>query len=399
LYDKYESAITNKPTIIAASLISFLIAYPATAPKRNPPPAEATYQKQNKKYSTKQILETFVYPLLNQGYIDNANSDLDKRDKIYYPVISSSKNRNLFDLDQSNNFSQEKRVSVVNPSLYPNKEYLISKIRHVLKYSSEKEYYRVKKIVSYDNREISIEELVDTHYNNPENYFQAPTISDQKGVSDLYNITKTSNPLQSIPSIVPILLGLLGAGLIIYDLWIRKRKHGPATILAETNRVARHEPVPSLIYGRIIIRHRTENQHNGTYHNSEYLLEVVNSTPNTVARNCEAVFDLHNNTEISSFVGLWNRNTSPTISIGHPELLKLFTVSLFYIGNRRVDTKLHFYVRSNVEGALDYFDIPYGENMNRELRVLLQSTNANYPSAADAFNRTIQNIIDNAVEE
>ena len=102
--------------------------------------AEATYQKQTKKYSTKQILETFVYPLLNQGYIDNASSDLDKRGKIYYPVISSSKNRNLFDSDQSNNFSQENRISIVNPSLYPNKEYLISKIRHVLKYSSEKEY-------------------------------------------------------------------------------------------------------------------------------------------------------------------------------------------------------------------------------------------------------------------
>ena len=136
--------------------------------------AEATYQKQNKKFSTKQILESFIYPLLNQGYIDNANSDLDKRSKIYYPVISSSKNRNLFDLDQSNNFSQEKRISVVNPSLYPNKEYLISRIKHVLNYSSEKEYYRVKKIVSHENKEISIEELVDAYYNKPENYFQTP---------------------------------------------------------------------------------------------------------------------------------------------------------------------------------------------------------------------------------
>jgi len=48
--------------------------------------AEATYQKQNKKFSTKQILESFIYPLLNQGYIDNASSDLDKRGKIYYPI-------------------------------------------------------------------------------------------------------------------------------------------------------------------------------------------------------------------------------------------------------------------------------------------------------------------------
>jgi hypothetical protein len=153
--------------------------------------ADATYQKQNKKFSTKQILETFVYPLLNQGYIDVVGSDMDKRSKIYYPVIASSKNRKLFDSDQSNNFSQENRISIMNLSLYPTKEYLISKIRHVLKYSSEKQYYRVEKIVSHDNREISIEELVDTYYNNPENHFQSPTFtatnhSDQKEISDEY---------------------------------------------------------------------------------------------------------------------------------------------------------------------------------------------------------------------
>ncbi len=166
--------------------------------------AEATYQKQSKKFSTKQILESFIYPLLNQGYIDNTNSDLDKRGKIYYPVISSSKNRNLFDLDQSNNFSQEKRISVVNTSLYPNKEYLISKIRYVLKYSSEKEYYRVKKIVGRENMEISIEELVDAHYKNPENYFEALAAGgnnalDQKGVvsDEYFQNTEITSELQA----------------------------------------------------------------------------------------------------------------------------------------------------------------------------------------------------------
>src|SRR5439155_449681 len=70
-----------------------------------------------------------------------------------------------------------------------NKEYLISKIRHVLKYSSEKEYYKVEKIVSHDNGEISIEELVDTYYNKVENYFQSPASSatnhsDQKEIDE-----------------------------------------------------------------------------------------------------------------------------------------------------------------------------------------------------------------------
>jgi hypothetical protein len=42
-------------------------------------------------------------------------------------------------------------------------------------------------VILDENKEISIEELVYTYYNNPENYFQAPAISDQKKVvSDEY---------------------------------------------------------------------------------------------------------------------------------------------------------------------------------------------------------------------
>ena len=42
LYDRYERPTTNNPITIAAIFITFLMAYPATAPNRNPPPAEKT---------------------------------------------------------------------------------------------------------------------------------------------------------------------------------------------------------------------------------------------------------------------------------------------------------------------------------------------------------------------
>ena len=58
------------------------------------------------------------------------------------------------------------------------------------------------------------------------------------------------------------------------------------------------QPMPSLKYGRIIVRHLPPtNQQGGTYHDSIYLLEIINPTANTVARNCEATLDLPNNTE------------------------------------------------------------------------------------------------------
>jgi hypothetical protein len=153
--------------------------------------------------------------------------------------------------------------------------------------------------------------------------------------------------------------------------------------------------IPSLKYGRIIVRHLPpRNEHSGTYHDSLYLLEVINSTPNTVARNCDATLDLPNNTEI---VGLWNKNDSPRISIGHPELLRLFSVLVFK-SDEPDETTLRFF-RLDIEGFLDTFKLPYLENLKNELRVLIQCESASYPSATDVFSKTIQFIMNNAVED
>jgi hypothetical protein len=156
--------------------------------------------------------------------------------------------------------------------------------------------------------------------------------------------------------------------------------------------------IPSITYGRIIIRHYEHEEHSGTYRDSEYLLEVMNSTPNTMALNCQASLDLDNNPEIRDYVALWNKNSSDRIPIGHMELLRLFTVSKFYKGNRPVETKLHFDKKSDIEGAISHWEVPDTESRNRELRVLLQSDNAHFPSAAEAFHKTIQCIMNDAVE-
>ena len=61
----------------------------------------------------------------------------------------------------------------------------------------------MKKIVSHDNREISIDELVDTYYNNTENYFQGPTpnaynTNQKEVVSDEYfENTEITSELQA----------------------------------------------------------------------------------------------------------------------------------------------------------------------------------------------------------
>jgi hypothetical protein len=56
-------------------------------------------------------------------------------------------------------------------------------------------------------------------------------------------------------------------------------------------------------------------------------------------------------------------------------------------------------MKSYIDGVVDDLSVPYTESLNQELRVLLQSEKARYPTVTEAFTRTIKDITDNAVEE
>jgi hypothetical protein len=174
------------------------------------------------------------------------------------------------------------------------------------------------------------------------------------------------------------------------DLIVSKSSHSSPQPERSTAPTTVQEQAPSLTYGKIVVRRSDHKEHGGTYRDSEYLLQIENSTPNTMALNCQASLDLDNNPEIRDHVALWNKNSSDKIPIGHSEFLRLFTVSKFYKGNRPVGTKLLFDKKSNVEGVFDYWQVPYTESLNRQLRVLLQSENAHYPHIGETFNRTVQ---------
>jgi hypothetical protein len=137
-----------------------------------------TYEVYNKTYTKKQILESYIKPLINQGYIDKVESELDHRASVYYPLINTIKNRKLFDSRQSNNLSQESKIVVIDSAMFPDKQYVTSKIQAVLGYSARQGYFT--KILDHEKNEITIEELIDKYYNNPDEYFAL----DDSGLSD-----------------------------------------------------------------------------------------------------------------------------------------------------------------------------------------------------------------------
>ena len=110
---------------------------------------DKTFYIYKKKLSTKQILQVYINPLVNENYIDFTTSEVDKRAHIYYPVLSvtqpsttttttttTTKYSKLFNFGERNNISQNSKITGKNSTLYPDKQYINSKIQQVLRYSS-----------------------------------------------------------------------------------------------------------------------------------------------------------------------------------------------------------------------------------------------------------------------
>jgi hypothetical protein len=127
-------------------------------------------EKHNETLTTHKLLQSYLYPLINNGYIDSIDSVLDRRAKIYYPLVETKKYINLFYLEEKNNFSQEINKIVVNSSRFPNQVFLLAVLELILKYYSAEGY--IITIKNSKDEEISLEELVEQYFDKPEDYFE-----------------------------------------------------------------------------------------------------------------------------------------------------------------------------------------------------------------------------------
>ena len=136
---------------------------------------EKTAEFTNKSLSSKQILENYIYPLLNCNLISNSDSQIDHRAKIYYPV-KEKKNNNLFENMQKNKLSQNYKIILHNSTIYPSQDYMMSEIEEIVKYSSE---YKSFILEDEDGAKQSIEEIVNRYYGNPHEFFTLEVHSEE----------------------------------------------------------------------------------------------------------------------------------------------------------------------------------------------------------------------------
>lgn len=132
--------------------------------------AEKTKQiMHTNKPSSDDLLKSYLYPLLNLGIIDKAQSTIDKRANIYFPVEDG----NIFSLFQNGNLS----LKVTDPFLYPSKTVLEKEFRTFVKYYynegvPQKNNTKYKLVDADGTTEITVQQLLDRYFSNPQICFE-----------------------------------------------------------------------------------------------------------------------------------------------------------------------------------------------------------------------------------
>jgi len=113
------------------------------------------------KPSSDELHKNYLYPLLNLGFINKTQSVVDRRANIYSPVEET----NIFTMFQN---SQDFRLRITDPSLFPSRQVLEEHFRRIVKYRHKEGDRSRYKLVDENGVEISVEELIDKYFNNPE---------------------------------------------------------------------------------------------------------------------------------------------------------------------------------------------------------------------------------------
>jgi len=128
--------------------------------------AEATRNIQGKTLTVKKILQTYLEPLMNEGYIDRQESNINHRNNIYFPlVLDSESSYSLFQIfsGQKRNMEQENtRHDLANFTRELSPEYIRVKVENVVSCSSGPDLFC--EIFDYEHSNITADELVQRYY-------------------------------------------------------------------------------------------------------------------------------------------------------------------------------------------------------------------------------------------
>ena len=149
--------------------------YPAVTSKQL---RDKTLEILNISISSDELRQKYTDPLVNQGLLEKAKSEIRKSENIFFPV--DERGENIFSL-----FNNEVlKLTVNHPNLHPSKDLIISAFsRHIenqaqIKYRDndggfleKKSLLDIYRLEDDDGTEITPEQLADKYFSNPDSCF------------------------------------------------------------------------------------------------------------------------------------------------------------------------------------------------------------------------------------
>lgn len=135
------------------------------------------------KLADNELKKKYLYPLVNHGYIDELQSEVKTKEKVYYPTSHEIVHR--YEV-KDNKLKLIKKLQVRDPTAYPSKRYLAEQIAEDMKVELG------SKLCDFDGTEISISDLIEKYYPMPEIHFEE--YHDKTG-EDLEKLTGINTPV------------------------------------------------------------------------------------------------------------------------------------------------------------------------------------------------------------
>lgn len=136
--------------------------------------AQKTKELYGQTPGARQIREKYLYPLINQGIVNYARSEINGKENIYFPVEGEEDQGNIFSLFDS---AQDFRLKINDPIVYPSKNVLEKEFRTLVRregkdqVENKTKFCSDYKILDVDESELSVDQLLDRYIDNAESCF------------------------------------------------------------------------------------------------------------------------------------------------------------------------------------------------------------------------------------
>lgn len=132
------------------------------------------------------IRNKYLTSLINTGYIDEFNSEIDSKEKVFYPSALEIIDKYRV---EGNELKMIKKIKITDERLFPSPRNLAPIIKHIV------DSHVNSKIIDVDGTELTIDQLIEKYYNDSNKLF---TLGHEQTQADIDRVTRANLPTSTM---------------------------------------------------------------------------------------------------------------------------------------------------------------------------------------------------------